>query len=621
MCGIAGIVSQAEIAPEVLQRMTQAIAHRGPDAEGFFEEGPVHLGHRRLSILDTSARGNQPMHDATGRYVLIHNGEIYNFRQVRQELGFAHGTETDTEVILAAYLRWGPACLSKFAGMWAFAIWDRVEATLFVARDRLGIKPIYYHFEEGRLIFASEIRALLRSGLFRPKVDRTGLASYLVYQTVYGNGTMLEGVQMVPPGHYGIWKDGNWTLTSWWDIWKNASMDAAEMDDSAVRKNIRRLLDQSIARRLVSDVPVGAFLSGGIDSSAIVALMAQASAQPVDTFSIVFEEKEYDESEWSGLIAKKFATRHHPILLKPSDFLEALPEALAAMDHPSADGINSYVVSQVTRAQGVKVALSGLGGDELFAGYPVFSQLPSIANSRLMHLPLGMRNLLANVYGSLKSGREAEKKTALLRLPSATIDDIYPIFRTVYDWPAAQNMLHLQAGTVHPLKNLLAHSQLERQKLPLLSQIGGLEINSYTQSVLLRDTDQMSMAHALEVRVPFFDHDLVEFAMGIPDAIKQPKRYPKQLLVESLGDLLPQGLVHRKKMGFVFPWEQWLRGELASFSHDRIHQFNARGLVANYEALPSIWHEFQAGRGPWLWPHIWLFVVLEEWLQRNGIES
>ncbi|MEY3443573.1 MAG: hypothetical protein RLZZ519_1854, partial [Bacteroidota bacterium] len=555
----------------------------------------------------------------TGRYVLIHNGEIYNFKQVRQELGFVNGTETDTEVILAAYIQWGPACLEKFAGMWAFAIWDRKEQTLFVARDRLGIKPIYYHLENGRLIFASEIRALLKSGLFRPRIDRAGLGSYLVYQTVYGNGTLLEGVQMLPPGHYGVWKTGKWNVTNWWNIWTKALPEASQMDAPAIRKRVRALMDQSIERRLVSDVPVGAFLSGGIDSSAVVALMAQASSQPVDTFSIVFEEKEFDESEWSNLIAKKFATRHHPILLKPTDFLDALPAALAAMDHPSADGINSYVVSQMTRAQGVKVALSGLGGDELFAGYPVFSQLPAIGRSRLMQLPLGMRKLIAGVYGGLRSGRDADKKAALLRLPTASIDDVYPVFRTVYEWVAAKTMLGLPDAATHPLHSVLAQQATQRRQLPLLSQIGGLEINSYTQSVLLRDTDQMSMAHALEVREPFFDHDLLEFVMGIPDAIKQPPGYPKQLLVESLGDLLPHDLVHRKKMGFVFPWEQWLRSELKSFSHDRIQQFNQRGLLSNNKALPSIWHEFQSGKGPWLWPHIWLFVVLEDWLQRNGI--
>lgn len=620
MCGIAGIVGD-HVPAGTIQRMTQAIAHRGPDAEGYFEEGPVHLGHRRLSILDTSARGNQPMLDPTGRYVLIHNGEIYNFKQVRSALGFSHGTETDTEVILAAWTRWGPACLERFAGMWAFAIWDKQEQSLFIARDRLGIKPIYVHESGNRLLFGSEVRAILASGILQPKVDRAGLASYFVYQTVYGNDTLVEGVKMIPPGHYGIWKAGKWTVTAWWDIWKNASLEAQDMEAGAIKTRIRALLDQSIGRRLVSDVPVGAFLSGGIDSSAVVALMAQASSQPVDTFSIEFEEKEYDESEWSRLIAQKYATRHHPILLKPSDFLDALPDALAAMDHPSGDGINSYVVSKMTRAQGVKVALSGLGGDELFAGYPIFTQLPAISQKGIFKLPLALRKALAGLYGIANQGREAGKKKAVLSLPDGGLENVYPVFRTIYEWEQACKLFALPiVGTAHPLAGILNTHRARRESLPLLSQISGLEIGSYTQSVLLRDADQMSMAHALEVRVPFFDHDLMEFVLGIPDAVKRPG-FPKQLLVESLGDLLPHGLVHRKKMGFVFPWEQWLRGPLRSLCAERIAQFSDRGLLADKGALHEIWEAFLAKKGPWLWTHIWLPVVLEDWLQRNGVEA
>jgi asparagine synthase (glutamine-hydrolysing) len=617
MCGIAGIVGKGT-SPAVIRQMTGAIAHRGPDAEGYLEEPGICLGHRRLSILDTSARGNQPMQDPTGRYILIHNGEIYNFRQIRTSLGFTHGTETDTEVILAAYAKLGPKCLEQFAGMWAFAIWDRVEQSLFVARDRLGIKPIYYHFEDGRLLFASEVRAILASGLFKPQVDTAALASYMVYQTVYGESTMIQGIRMVPPGHYGIWKDGKWTITAWWDIWQDTRQEADHMGAAQIHQHIRKLLHQSIERRLVSDVPVGAFLSGGIDSSAVVALMAQASAQPVDTFSIVFEEARYDESQWSELIARKYNTRHHPILLKPRDFLDALPHALASMDHPSGDGINSYVVSQVTRTQGIKVALSGLGGDELFAGYPIFTQLPAIRQSGLFLLPLPLRKLLAAAYGGIQKGRAAEKKKALLAIPRPSIEEVYKVFRTIYSWEDACQIIHRPSPIVHPLEPILAHKAEIRQRLPLLSQISGLEINSYTQSVLLRDADQMSMAHALEVRVPFFDHDLIEFVMGIPDQYKQPA-YPKQLLVESLGDLLPHDLVHRKKMGFVFPWEQWLRNDLRTFCAEKIDAFSRRSFIARPEQLQRVWREFQAGKGPWQWTHVWLPVVLEDWLQRNAI--
>lgn len=619
MCGIAGIVG-ADIPPGTIQRMTAAIAHRGPDAEGYFEEGLIHLGHRRLSILDTSARGNQPMTDPTGRYVLIHNGEIYNFREVRHKLGLSHTTETDTEVILAAYIQLGPACLEHLVGMYAFAIWDREQQELFAVRDRLGIKPLYFVDFGDSLIFGSEVRCLLASGLWEPQVDPHALTAYLMYQTTYGLSTLVAGVRTVPPGHYATWKNGRWTLHPYWDIWENASLEAAGMSRPAILGRIRGLLEQSIARRMVSDVPVGAFLSGGIDSSAVVALMARASEQPVDTFSVVFEEPEYDESEWSGLIAKKYQTRHHPILLRPHDFLDALPDALAAMDHPSGDGINSYVVSKVTRAQGVKVALSGLGGDELFAGYPVFTQLPGIMRRKVFLLPGFLRRLLASAYGAMNSGRMAAKKQALLRLPDNRLESIYPIFRTVYDWEQAQALVAADKKTLHPLSSALRINYDGRQRLPLLSQITGLEMLSYTGNVLIRDTDQMGMASALEVREPFFDHELVAFVMGIPDQEKWP-HYPKQLLVEALGDLLPPELVHRKKMGFVFPWEQWLRGELRSFCEERILRMESRGLVGKPGELVGIWREFQSHRGPWLWPHIWVLVVLEDWLQRNGFRA
>lgn len=619
MCGIAGIVG-SDIAPGTIQRMTAAMAHRGPDSEGYFEEGLVHFGHRRLSILDTSARGNQPMTDPTGRYVLIHNGEIYNFREVRQKLGLPHTTETDTEMILASYIQLGPACLQHLVGMWAFAIWDREKQELFMARDRLGIKPLYFVDFGDSAIFGSEVRTLLASGMWEPKVNPHGLTSYLMYQTTYGLGTIVDGLRSVPPGHYATWVEGRLTLHPYWDIWENASQEAHSIDRKAILGRVRGLMEKSIERRLVSDVPVGAFLSGGIDSSAVVALMAQASEQPVDTFSVVFEEPEFDESEWSGLIAKKYNTRHHPILLKPQDFLDALPDALAAMDHPSGDGINSYVVSKVTRAQGVKVALSGLGGDELFGGYPVFTQLPAIMQRKVFMLPAFLRKMMASAYGALNSGRMAAKKQALLRLPDNRLESIYPIFRTVYDWEQAQAMVAAEEKTFHPLSSALRINYNGRQKLPLLSQITGLEILGYTGNVLIRDTDQMSMAHALEVREPFFDHELVEFVMGIPDREKWP-HYPKQLLVESLGDLLPKELVHRKKMGFVFPWEQWLRGELKAFSLERIQSLEARSILGKPGELTKIWQEFQAKQGPWLWPHIWVLVVLEDWLQRNGIRA
>lgn len=620
MCGIGGIIDfNNPRQPEALRTMAAAMAHRGPNATGYYEEGRVNLVHLRLSILDTQARGNQPMHSPDGRYTIVHNGEIYNFKELRAHFpGHHFQTETDTEVVLAAYDKWGQDCVRHFNGMFAFAIWDSVKETLFIARDRLGIKPLYFHFDGKRFAFASEVRALMTLPWVDRKIDPDSLAEYLSYQTVYGDNTLIQGIRLLEPGMTLIWAkhpqggEGDLKAKVYWR--KGSENQPWEGSMSEAHQTVRTSLSKAVERRMLSDVPLGAFLSGGIDSSAIVALMAQASDQPVDTFSVVFDEKAYDESAYSAMIAQKYQTRHHPILLKPSDFLEALPHALKSMDHPSGDGINSYVVAQVTKAKGITVALSGLGGDELFAGYPLFTQIPAIQKQAVWKLPHGMRKLLANLYLAIKSGRQAEKKAALLRLPSNDLDQIYAVYRTVFNDEDARAMV---IGATHPVQSTAQmYAKLASVLFLGLSATSLAEITTYTHSVLLRDMDQMSMAHALEARVPFFDHELVETVLSMPDRIKWPK-YTKSLLVESLGDLLPQEVVHRKKMGFVFPWEDWLRGSLKGFADDRIRSLQSRGIM-DPDQLGKVWQEFQAGKGPWIWPHIWLPVVLEEWMQNNG---
>ena len=352
--------------------MTDAIAHRGPNAEGHYVDESVALGHRRLSIIDLSPEANQPFFDSTGRYAMVFNGEVYNFMDIRHQLAdYPFRTNCDTEVVLAAYIRWGEACLSRFYGMFAFAVWDKQEQRLFVVRDRLGIKPLYFYQDEKKFLFASEIRPLLASGLVAKKLDQEGLYDYFNYQTVHAPRTIVEGVFQLNPGEYAILKNGTFTKKTYWKLAPDQP-DIVEGSYGEVKKQVRRLMLESVERRLVSDVPLGAFLSGGIDSTAVVALMAEVADQAVDTFSVVFEEPQFDESEYSELVARRFNTRHHPMLLKPQDFLNALPNALMAMDSPSGDAINTYVVSKVTKEAGVTVALSGLGGDELFAGYPLF---------------------------------------------------------------------------------------------------------------------------------------------------------------------------------------------------------------------------------------------------------
>ena len=344
--------------------MTDAMSHRGPDADGFLVEKELAFGHRRLSIIDLSTDSNQPFHDHTGRYVMVYNGEMYNYKDVRRMLpDYPFQTTGDTEVLLAAYTRWGLDGLRHFRGMFAFAIWDREEKQLVIARDRFGVKPLYYYQDGERLLFASEIRSILASGVVPRKLETAALMDYFSYQSVSYPDSPIKGICQLKAGHWMIVKNGTIREQPYWSLFQPAP-DFDFGDRTAVQRRIRELMLQSVERRLVSDVPVGAFLSGGIDSSAVVGLMAEAGEGRPNTFTIAFEEKEYDESTYAGMVAKKFNTNHTNILLKPSVFIDELENALDALDSPSGDGVNTYVVSKAIHERGMTVALSGAGGDE-----------------------------------------------------------------------------------------------------------------------------------------------------------------------------------------------------------------------------------------------------------------
>lgn len=433
MCGIAGIVGEgiSEKERDPLQRMIDRLAHRGPDAEGLWLEDGAALGHRRLSIIDLSVEANQPFSDPTGRYQLVFNGEVYNFQEVRESLPeYPFSTRSDTEVVLAAYIQWGADCLQRFKGMFALAIWDRQDQRLFLARDRLGIKPLYYFQSGHRLLFASEIRSLLASGMIEAQADPESLTDYLQYQTVHAPYTMLKGVCQLLPGEYAWFCRGELQIRSFWDLY--APRTWTEDSPERVRKRLLDLLTQAVERRLISDVPLAAFLSGGIDSSAVVALMAEVSTQPVHTFTVGFVEPDYDESPYAELVARQYNTRHTQVRLRPEKLLDELPGILAAIDSPTVDGPNSYLVSEATRKAGFTVALSGLGGDEIFAGYPLFRWGSRLDRHRwFWQLPAPVRRFLAGatrIHGS----RQAEKLSALLTASSGELRDLYPQFRKLF---------------------------------------------------------------------------------------------------------------------------------------------------------------------------------------------
>ncbi len=607
-------------------RMNDAQRHRGPDAGGLWSDADVTLGHRRLKIIDLSSAADQPFHTVDGRHVLVFNGEIYNYRELRTELEHMPGvppfrTGSDTEVLAAALTVWGLRALDRLLGMFAFAWWDRTERRLLLARDRMGIKPLYVHEDGGRLAFASELRALLASGLVPRILDHDGLVDHLRYQTVHAPRTLVAGVRMLMPGHWMSWRDGRTEQGRYWDLVANARREAADLPLERVQREVRERLIRAVERRLVADVPFGAFLSGGIDSSAVVGLMAQVSTAPVSTFSVVFDEEEFSEERYARIVAKKFGTRHTSIRLRPDDMLRMLPHALAAMDHPSGDGPNTYVVSKVTREAGITMALSGLGGDEVFAGYPVFTRTDRLWRWRALGLvPPGVRGLAGELVALVRPSAATAKLPGLLRAPGFGPEHTYPFSRIAFLDPDLRRLIRGPA-LPHNAVAVLLHDRYATgaAALPLLSQVSVAELDTYLSNVLLRDTDQMSMAHALEVRVPFLDHELVEFVLGVSDEQKFPHS-PKKLLVDALGDLLPERIVNRPKMGFTLPWEHWMRNELRSFCEARLRTMGARPVFRR-EGVEALWSRFLARDRRVNWARVWGLVVLADWLDTNRIEA
>lgn len=622
MCGIAGVLhfSQKEIDRQIISRMTAGMAHRGPDANGIFTEGGVVLGHRRLSIIDLSSSANQPFTDNSGRYIVVFNGEIYNYTEVKLLIGeYSFKTTSDTETIVAAYAKWGVDCIKYFKGMYAFAVWDRQHQELCIVRDRLGVKPLYYYSDNNQLIFASEIRAILASGLVKKKINAQAITEYFTYQSITSPLSAIEGIKQLEAGCYLKAKDGQIMINKYWQP-DNGIIPGEYGDETTIKKNIYHLLGESVKRRLVGDVPVAAFLSGGIDSSVVVGLIAEYCGVKPTTFNISFSEEDFDESKYAEIVSRKFNTEHRKIQLSPQLMLDQLETALSALDSPSGDGINSYIVSKAIRDEGIKVALSGIGGDELFAGYPIFGQYQKLhAKSTLWKFSTIFRKLGAAVLSGKGFSNRKLRLKQLLNVPATDIAHVYPLLRQMLPPTLQKQLLQIVPPQKTVLEKILLDKQKNFEKLPVLSQVTAAEYYGYTQNTLLKDTDQMSMAVALEVREPFFDSDLVEYVLGIPDRFKQPV-YPKSLLVESVKPLLPNEIVFRKKQGFVFPWSPWMKNELRNFCDRHISRLGERHFI-NSKNLQQYWKSFLNNDPRIRWMDVWLFVVLEFWLEKNGIED
>lgn len=625
MCGIVGIVADGgSVLPETLERATQSLAHRGPDDHGTViirTEIPrtveIGLGNRRLAVLDLSPLGHQPMQDPATKNWIAYNGEIYNFKQLRARLeneGDRFVSNSDTEVILKGYARWGESIVSELRGMFAFAIWDARNQRLFLARDPMGIKPLYYFQSDRHFVFASEVRTLLGTGLVPRQLDEVGLLSYLTFGSVCDPFTLIKGVLALPPGNSLVWDAGSLKRRQYWDLAEKNSSDGAPPTD----QEIYSLIDESVRMQLVSDVPVGVFLSGGIDSSALAGILVRSGIKP-STFSIVFREADYSEAEYSRAVAQHFQTDHHEITVSQQDVLELIPAALKAMDQPTMDGVNTHFVSQKTREAGVKVALSGLGGDEVFAGYSSFRDVPRMERFAGMaaHIPGIVRKSFAKAYATVTPTSDQNRKLASLIRDNGRLIHPYFLSRMLFTPRQTDSLL---ANTPAPGPNGLASTlrdiEVASQALDPINRVSYLEERCYMLNTLLRDSDSMSMAHGLEVRVPLIDHVLAKRMLSMPGSMKLDSQTPKPLLVRSLGGTLPRQIVHRPKRGFTLPFEHWLRQELRPEITRNLSAM--RGVlegVVRPNAGQQVWDDFEQGRTSWTRP--WSLYVLNQWCEQH----
>lgn len=632
MCGIFGIVSNksSEEINCALRAATNALKHRGPDDEGIeiihrADDGLIAgFAHRRLSILDLSPAGHQPMRDqSTGNWI-TYNGEVFNFREVRQRLtarGLRFNSDSDTEVVLKGFGKFGIEAIADWRGMFAFGFWNAQSRQLTLVRDRLGIKPLYYYHDGKTFLFASEIRALLASGLVPRKLSAAALDGFLAFGSIQQPLTIIENVYSVLPGHTLTFKNGKISSEPYWQLSAQAS-SLTTCDESAISEEVGALLREAVRLRMVSDVPVGIFLSGGIDSSAVVAMLHHANADRLKTFSVSFIEQEFSEREFAQRVARKYETDHTEVLLTANDLLERLPSALNAMDQPSVDGVNSYVVSDAASRSGLKVAISGLGGDEVFAGYSFFKTIARDERWRglIQSTPFGLRRAAAAVIqsatygnrvhklGSLLDSRELGEHAVMLHRQLFTGGQRLKLSKTDYSDSARRDLAMIADWTAQRMANCSAADPV--------NQASALELGGYLSNTLLRDTDAMSMAHGLEVRVPLIDHLVVERLLAISGQQKLREGEPKWLLVEAAGDL-PREIVSRSKRGFELPFKHWLLGDLRKQVEVVLCDEKSGGLGnwLNPPAVRKVWEDFTAGRASW--SRVWSLYVLSEWTRLN----
>lgn len=612
MCGILGYIGKREFDPEAFGRTLDVMKNRGPDDRGIYEEPEVLLGHRRLSILDLSPAGHQPMTSPDGRYVIAYNGEVYNFKVLRNSLekeGARFRSSSDTEVILHLYAREGPSCLDKFRGMFAIAIWDRVERRLFLARDRMGIKPLYVWRFPGGIAFASQVKALRRMPGGPSLVNPDAVVQYLLWGSVPCPLTILSGAECLEPATWMTWDAaGGETQRCYWAFPEGPTRYQTREE---ALEALRPKLAEAVALRCISDAPLGAFLSGGVDSSSVVCLMREAGQRDIRTFSISFPHTDLDEGPYAVKVAEQFETFHEDISITEGMVRSEMDAFFGAMDQPTCDGLNTYMVSKFAKQGGITVSLSGLGGDELFAGYPSFRRAVWLAPHlrRFPRLAVWAGARAAAFFG------ERYRKLEALALRGRPVDRLYFLSRGMFTPRQVRSLLSPEflRAAEPPDEAALRHMPVAADGSELrVTQ--GLELRRYMHDQLLRDSDVFGLDSSLEIRVPLIDHEIVEtLLMTAPHVILHHP--PKALLMEALPKPLPRLCTHRPKMGFTFPIGSWMRDPWKAqvsrhLSNDKPRPGAKGGL--NPRSAGTVWEEFLAGRVHWSRP--WSLFALERYM-------
>ncbi|MBI5570016.1 MAG: asparagine synthase (glutamine-hydrolyzing) [Desulfomonile tiedjei] len=586
MCGVCGIVnrdSERSVDRAILLAMTRSMAHRGPDDEGFYTQGPVGLGHRRLSIIDLST-GRQPIHNEDETVWIVYNGELYNSPELRVELekrGHEFSTRSDTEVIVHAYEEYGPDCVNVFNGMFAFAIWDTARKRLFIARDRVGIKPLYYAELKDCFIFGSELKALLAHPSVERSIDITALNQYLAFEYVPTPRTIFEGINKLPPGHLLIWENGSLEIRQYWDLQLVQCENGNRKSETEYVLNLLETLKESVRKELIADVPTGVLLSGGIDSSAVACMMAQCIPGNVKSFSIAFEDPSFDESNYAQLVSRHLGTEHHEITLTAGMMLDLVPQIAGFLDEPLGDSsiIPTYLLSSFTR-QYVKVALGGDGGDELFAGYSTLQAhrlsdyyqrfLPKLIARRVV--PWVVDNLPVS-FNNISFDFKARRFLAGQGLPPVLR---HHLWLGSFSTPERSRLLGPRAQGHERDAEQLSYAHLNACSAhDYLNQILYCDMKLYLEGDILPKVDRASMANSLEVRVPLLNQLMLEYANRLPHTFKLKGLTTKYILRKALQGLLPRPILARGKKGFNMPVAKWLTGPLKPlaeemFSADRL---------------------------------------------------